>query len=201
MQYRYKPEGGTYTSWQSVSTSPTSNKYSVNVSVTGLDYQTTYVFQARVTDKLTTQNSVEYTVVSEPIFSWGKNDFNFNVPVSFDGVTQTDFVVEQGEKNGWTYRKWNSGFAECWYSAVVEGMNVGAKNYEGFYYSETKQVSFPFTFTSVAYINASGGSTAHVNIVRPFNNTTTNIGYIVVGHAAVADATVRVNLEAKGKWK
>lgn len=31
----------------------------------------------------------------------------FDVPVG-------DFVEEQGEKDGWIYRKWYSGIAECW---------------------------------------------------------------------------------------
>lgn len=28
--------------------------------------------------------------------------------------TNTDYVVSQGTSDFWTYRKWNSGIAECW---------------------------------------------------------------------------------------
>lgn len=32
-----------------------------------------------------------------------------------DKIDQSaDYIIEQGEKNGWGYRKWASGFAECW---------------------------------------------------------------------------------------
>lgn len=112
-----------------------------------------------------------------------------------------DFVVEQGEKDGWYYKKWNSGAAEAWYSATVSGIDVGAYNLDGFYYSGSKAVNFPFTFTSVIYTNASGGSTGNLNFVRPFNNTTSSMTYLVVGLADVSNATVKINLEVKGKWK
>ena len=34
--------------------------------------------------------------------------------LSIGGNTVADFVVEQGTSDIWTYRKWNSGIAECW---------------------------------------------------------------------------------------
>lgn len=34
--------------------------------------------------------------------------------VVIDDNDVSDYVIEQGEKNGWTYRKWNSGIAEAW---------------------------------------------------------------------------------------
>lgn len=27
---------------------------------------------------------------------------------------KADYIVEQGTSGNWTYRKWNSGIAECW---------------------------------------------------------------------------------------
>ena len=83
----------------------------------------------------------------------------------------------------------------------VSGIDVGEFTMDGFYYCGSKGVSFPFTFTEVNYINATGGSTGNINIVRPFNYSTTNMTYIVVGEADISSATVVVNLEAKGKWK
>ena len=29
-------------------------------------------------------------------------------------ILSTDYIVEQGTSGDWTYRKWNSGIAECW---------------------------------------------------------------------------------------
>lgn len=30
------------------------------------------------------------------------------------GINAVDYIVEQGTSGIWTYRKWNSGIAECW---------------------------------------------------------------------------------------
>lgn len=177
------------------------NRYSVDVEIEDLDYSGTYTVQAFASDKIATDvSSFSKTLKAKPIFDWGENDFNFNVPVAINGV-EIDYPVEQGTKNGWYYRKWNSGFAECWYSASVSGIDVGEFNMNGFYYCGSKGVNFPFTFTSVDYVNASGGSTGNMNIVRPFNKTTTNMTYIVIGLADISNATVNINLEAKGRWK
>lgn len=40
---------------------------------------------------------------------------NGNITISGGGgVTPDDYVVEQGTSGIWTYRKWDSGIAECW---------------------------------------------------------------------------------------
>lgn len=32
------------------------------------------------------------------------------------GSLKADYIVEQGTSGEWTYRKWNSGIAECWFT-------------------------------------------------------------------------------------
>lgn len=34
--------------------------------------------------------------------------------LNINGSDVADFVIEQGTSDIWTYRKWNSGIAECW---------------------------------------------------------------------------------------
>lgn len=80
--YRFKKEGGNFTNWIEVTPTITNNTYSVNVQHEGLDYKETYIFQAKASDKINTNIlSIEKKVVSIPIFSWGKNDFKFEVDV------------------------------------------------------------------------------------------------------------------------
>lgn len=84
--YRYKTSGGSYGSWQAMTVTKGDNTYSASANVAGLDYQTAYVFQAYAKDELSGNvYSLEKTVKATPIFDWGENDFNFNVPV-FDEV-------------------------------------------------------------------------------------------------------------------
>ena len=40
---------------------------------------------------------------------------------------EADFVVEQGTKDGWIYRKWYSGIAECWATISVPKDEITAQ--------------------------------------------------------------------------
>jgi hypothetical protein len=83
--YRYKAAGGSYTSWAVMTVTKSGNTYSATADVSGLDSQTNYIFQAQAVDALATVNSAEKPAKATPIFDWGENDFNFNVPVTIMG--------------------------------------------------------------------------------------------------------------------
>ena len=136
VQYRYKAQGGSYGSWTTVSATKSNNTYNATATISGLNYQTTYVFQARAIDKLATINTDEQARRTTPIFDWSKNDFNVNGDFTVNGATtitgattvggeintqslkinniEIDYIVSQGTSGIWTYRKWNSGLAEYW---------------------------------------------------------------------------------------
>ena len=136
VQYRYKTQGGSYGSWTTVSATKSNNTYNATATISGLNYQTTYVFQARAVDKLATINTDEQARRTTPIFDWSKNDFNVNGDFTVNGETtitgattvggalntqslkinntEIDYIVSQGTSGIWTYRKWNSGLAEYW---------------------------------------------------------------------------------------
>lgn len=164
------------------------NTYSLNITISGFDYSSSYSFMSRVTDKLNTVISAEYTARLQPIFDWSEADFNFNVPINVNNASSsnlnafinmngnpvlrhtgntnnnvvlsgsgkhiyfrplgsgdtnseacltaqgelklkgnlyindvnatTDFIATTGtstvDGTTWTWRKWNSGIAECW---------------------------------------------------------------------------------------
>lgn len=84
VQYRYKAAGGSYGSWISLDTvSKSGNDYTATADLTGLDYRTVYTFQARAIDPVNPDGvlSAEKSVTAKPVFDWGQNDFQFNVPV------------------------------------------------------------------------------------------------------------------------
>ena len=136
VQYRYKTQGGSYGSLTTVSATKSNNTYNSTATISGLDYRTTYVFQARAVDKLATVNTDEQARRTTPIFDWSKNDFNVNGDFTVNGTTtitgattvggeintqslkinntEIDYIVSQGTSGIWTYRKWNSGLAEYW---------------------------------------------------------------------------------------
>lgn len=83
VNYRYKKAGGEYSAWASMTVNVSDNSYTAIAQITGLDYRSSYTFQAQAIDKLSTKNSVEKTVQSTPVFDWSGEDFKFNVPVEF----------------------------------------------------------------------------------------------------------------------
>ena len=63
-------------------------------------------------------------------------------------------IYDSGVTDGWTWRKYSDGIAECWrrVSQVVDITN-GPKNY--MYYGACQDVSFPFTFKAVPVCHTS----------------------------------------------
>ena len=62
-------------------------------------------------------------------------------------INSRDYVVEQGTKDGWTYRKWNSGWAECWYFGTVTPTTRTAIG--SVYYTDVISLTYPFSFTGI----------------------------------------------------
>lgn len=95
VEYRYREINGDYptdSDGEYVWSSPLSlgvydNGYSAEIDIIGLDYQKTYIFQARARDYITVGyiETVERAVKTKPTFDWGENDFNFNVPIFKEG--------------------------------------------------------------------------------------------------------------------
>lgn len=93
-QYRYKTQGGSYSAWTAASATKSGNTYTAKIIITGLSYRNKYVVQTRVIDKLSTKDSNEITLACLPVFDWGENDFNFNVPVEMNGKATLNNSLE-----------------------------------------------------------------------------------------------------------
>lgn len=53
----------------------------------------------------------------------------------------TDFIVDEGVSGIWTYRKWNSGIAECWGRFAV--LAVANTQWAGYYFANFGSISYP----------------------------------------------------------
>lgn len=68
---------------------------------------------------------VEKLLNPDPIFSYGTNnpsevnrgDIYFQ---KYDGAVEADYVIEYGIDANYYYRKWNSGFIECWGNSDIK---------------------------------------------------------------------------------
>lgn len=94
IQYRYMVQGGTFTEWQNANSNITksNNTYDTTISISGLDYRNTYVFQARAIDKLATVSSARDSSKTVPVWDWGKDSFNINGDLTINNGSLADYA-------------------------------------------------------------------------------------------------------------
>jgi hypothetical protein len=95
LQYRIKADDGEYGSWITLSgVSISGNGYSYQGVITGLDYQKTYSIQFNAIDKIHGVTTSAKKVNAFPLFDWGENDFNLNVPLHMNYNTVLRHTAE-----------------------------------------------------------------------------------------------------------
>ena len=113
-------------------------------------------------------------------------------------ILQCDYIVEQGTKNNWTYRKWNSGIAECW---MITTLGASSGNVSG-------TLTFPFSFANTDYnVQLTAGNNVLIGSLVAENNysngtrertvNTTKISVYKTGNAY----TQGINAYVIGNWK
>ena len=149
VQYRYKLQGGTYSSWANMTIEKDGNTYTATATKSGLDYQKAYVFQCQAIDKLATVPTEERTLKALPVFDWGENDFHVHGNLIVEGtVTHSnaiaamtldeavDTIIEYGNNGSYGYKKWSSGLLEAWRTAA-SAVSVTSDNTSGaMYYTD-----------------------------------------------------------------
>ena len=70
------------------------NRYSVTINLTGLDYTKAFNYEVVVTDELASVHKPATIQKGIPVFDWGEDDFNFNVPVTINGVNILEKLAE-----------------------------------------------------------------------------------------------------------
>lgn len=91
VKYRYcvKGDEDNFSEWRDMDISPGYDTYTATAQLTGLDYQTTYTFQAKANDLLISLER-ERPIKATPVFDWSNDDFKFNVPVYFGSTELTE---------------------------------------------------------------------------------------------------------------
>lgn len=199
VQYRYKESGGSYGEWINAATTLNGNTYTATATVSGLEYQQSYVFQTRAVDKLNTINSAEKAVKALPVFDWSGTDFNFNVPVYLNDKLLRDYVIEEGTVDNWNYRKWNSGVMEGWYTANV-ATAVSTQYGSGFYNGGTPYIDIPSGMfkNKPTVMLAIEPSNAQIYSVHIAALSTTRLTYYITSMQSQASSNMRLQVYAYG---
>lgn len=146
IKYRYKIGDGEYNEWltaaaDSVTISDTS--YNATIEVKGLPYRESCTVQAAANDKVFSFDTKEIVLKTIPVFDWGANDFNFNVPISIEGEPVADFVVETYKDDFWYCEKYLSGKAICYGKKNIGNVACNKAWYSGWYETEQLTMDLP----------------------------------------------------------
>lgn len=107
--YRIKENDGDFSEWIYISAKDSgieiihkNNTYSADVSLTGLNYKSTYTLEAIAVDAIYNGNTEPYKTASvvlktTPVFDWSADDFKFNVPVRMENGTPLQGKSTTGE--------------------------------------------------------------------------------------------------------
>lgn len=123
MFYFIREAGSTYASFEQFPPDAVysygTNSYEASFTITGLEYNKSYEICCGARDELEEISSTIYRINLTPVYYWGKDSFNLNVPLYIEDNKLTDYIVEQGEQamgsNGtWRWEKWASGKAVCY---------------------------------------------------------------------------------------
>ena len=120
---------------------------------------------------------------------------------------KVDYIVEVGETDGWLWRKWSSGFAECW--KTITHNTALATSWGALYTgSATTRVSYPFEFTAKPTEVATLCASTYQGILYPEKdgkgeNTKSQTGsYNICRPSSLATATdFYINFHVVGKWR
>lgn len=129
-------------------------------------------------------------------FDCGKN-------MKIGGTPIADYIVEQGTKGIWIYRKWASGIAECWgvSDAVTQttdfDWNVLTSN------AATEIIEYPFTFKNPPVVSPSVHTkSGNFWLVTYYDGTTTHTpAYQIARGANQATVTFKIGYHVFGQWK
>ena len=207
IQYRMKQDNKNFTEWKTSNKTPTisGNTYTLSTSFTELNYLSSYTFEFRVADKLNTITKSK-TVKTTPVYDWSDEDFNFNVPVSIKGV-EIDYIVEQGSNNGWEYRKWNSGRAECWKSVTLTtaATTTWGVLWKGDSYIERQTYPFNFAEKPIENVTVQSGSIGSWALAADggngVNGASASARYTVCRPASTNSTEYYFSFYVIGKWK
>lgn len=116
-------------------------------------------------------------------------------------VEVADCIVEQGTSDIWTYRKWNSGIAECWGRVSVASRTYTANG--GYYNVTGSPPTGLFVSGSNPVLSATGGITSNVqtNIGFTFASDVNIQTYLINRNTSAVTNTAWVCWHLTGRWK
>ena len=130
----------------------------------------------------------------------GDGTVRYRTPAELLADLGADYIVEQGTSDGWAYRKWSSGTAECWLleSKTVTGSPSSIIGTD--YYISTVLTDFPAIFSEPPRGYGSGRLGSGIGWLTCIPNEKASITLFITGNANSTEAKVD-SLLLTGRWK
>ena len=160
------------------------------------------------------------TLATKSAVGLNGSDVTGTLPVSKGGTGATtiagilsalgisDYITAQGETNGFTWRKWASGVAECWKLHTDTGVTIQTAWGSVFESSQYGSIAYPsglFTAAPCCTITPNGSpdgkTTLGLEIGSIGTATKTPMWNYTRGTANTSGQTINVAIYAIGKWK
>ena len=118
-----------------------------------------------------------------------------------------DCVIETGtETNGWTYRKWSSGYYEAWFNKPTQEYLFDQEYYQNLY--KTEEILLPTNFIDILNFNIvpiSGRGLMSTSIYT-INIADKKLGYYLWPHipptvSQTSPMSLSIKFYLQGKWK
>ena len=227
IQYRYKTEGGSYSSWVDIRLgAETSDEVSTVASGVTLESTKTYAVQIRAVDDIGDAGLTTITISSQKVYMHKAGSLNSlgigkyaeeentvdideditvkvrgGLKLGENGFEVADFICEDTILGSWRCRKWNSGVVEAYGSVSVTVYPEG--EYGSLYY-EAVDVELPSgVFAATPYIQIQtlcsyGLFAAHL---RTLSKSAINIFISNSNIDSRGELEVTLFIYAFGKWK
>lgn len=227
IDYRYKVENGAYSQWYSLITDDdASDEADTGAKFGTIEATKNYTVQLLVYDSLNDGYYITFTIPTDKVY-WHRagsiNSFCFggyvSDPDTFEianhikarfrgdveivGGVVKDVPVEVGTNGIWTYRKWQSGIAECWCRRNVD-VNVTTAWGSSLFHGVATSIDYPFTFAEapICQTTCEYGADQAALLITSYGSSTTSYTPRIMFCRPDAK-TVNCNLlyHVCGRWK
>ena len=121
---------------------------------------------------------------------------------------ETDYIVEQGSTTNWYYRKWNSGWAECWRTLPIPGYSCNTTVESWYRTALLTPAAYPFTFTEPPNLNmffetdtGTGGIVWPAGTDEDDDPTIRPHKFYIIRMTSSDSISGKIQFQVKGKWK
>lgn len=112
-----------------------------------------------------------------------------------------DYILAQGTSGIWTYRKWNSGMAECWSNPTSNTTySLTSTSQYGFYCNSEISIPAVVSFISAPAITASACGGTGLTTVNISSINKTEIGFRPYCTTSLSWSG-KIFFSCKGRWK